>query len=147
MLNETIRSVLLAGFSARPPVFTGTQHTAQFQISTDTIYSLQADILYSVPQHLNIFPEPAGFRDHGVASMRLHKLMDEFSAVRMSGGSFLIWPLWFVGIVDVATDEMKGFVVRNLKNIAATMGIQQAAVLAKVVEDQSEIKEWKQEED
>ena len=79
--------------------------------------------------------------------MRLHKLMDEFSAVRMSGGSFLIWPLWFVGIVDVATDEMKGFVVRNLKNIAATMGIQQAAVLAKVVEDQSEIKEWKQEED
>ncbi|PVH88699.1 hypothetical protein DL98DRAFT_402566 [Cadophora sp. DSE1049] len=147
MLNETMRGVLLAGFSARPPVFTGTQHTAQFQISTDTIYSLQADILYSVPQHLNIFPEPLGFRDHGIASIRLHKLMDEFSAVRMSGGSFLIWPLWFVGIVDVATEEMKGFVVRNLKNIAVTMGIQQAAVLAKVVEGQIEIKEWKQEED
>ncbi|KAH6711136.1 hypothetical protein DL95DRAFT_419426 [Leptodontidium sp. 2 PMI_412] len=146
MLNETMRTVLLAGFSSKPPVFTETQHTAQFQVSTDVIYSLQADILYSVPQHLNIFPEPAGFRDHGIASVRLHKVMEEFAGVRMSGGSFLIWPLWFVGVVDVATDEMKGFVVRNLKNIAVTMGIQQAAVLARIVEEQSEIKEWKEED-
>ncbi|KAH7336400.1 hypothetical protein BKA65DRAFT_33436 [Rhexocercosporidium sp. MPI-PUGE-AT-0058] len=145
MLNETMRTVLLDGFSARPPVFTETQHTAQFQISTDVMYTLQADILYSVPQHLNIFPEPAGSRDHGIASVRLHKVMEEFAGVRMSGGAFLIWPLWFVGVVDMATEEMKGFVVRNLNNIAVTMGIQQAAVLARIVEEQIEINEWKQE--
>ncbi|KAL2068906.1 hypothetical protein VTL71DRAFT_15244 [Oculimacula yallundae] len=142
MLNETIRKILLGSFGLQKPVFTETQHTAQIQKCTNVVYNLQSDILYSVPQHLNIFPEPAGFRDHGIASIGLHKVMEEFAGVRMSGGAFLIWPLWFVGIADTATEDMKSFVVRNLDNIAVTMGIQQAGLLARNVEDQSQINEF-----
>ena len=61
MLNETIRSVLLAGFSARPPVFTGTQHTAQFQISTDTIYSLKRTSYIAFLSISISFPSPLAF--------------------------------------------------------------------------------------
>ncbi|KAK5172734.1 uncharacterized protein LTR77_002854 [Saxophila tyrrhenica] len=52
LLHETIRSTLLQGFAARPPVFTKVEHTKQFQRTTDLLHQLAADILASVPQHL-----------------------------------------------------------------------------------------------
>lgn len=41
LINELIREVLLKGFSERPPAFNKTEHTAQFQISTDVLYQNQ----------------------------------------------------------------------------------------------------------
>ncbi|KAF4636801.1 hypothetical protein G7Y89_g1296 [Cudoniella acicularis] len=52
MLNETIRSRLLEGFTSMPPRFTTSEYTAQFQISIDTIIKMRDDILHSVPQKL-----------------------------------------------------------------------------------------------
>ncbi|KAK3686352.1 hypothetical protein LTR37_019895 [Vermiconidia calcicola] len=52
LLNESIRDNLLKGFAVKPPVFTLPEHTAQFQLSTDICYQLQAEILASVPHHL-----------------------------------------------------------------------------------------------
>ncbi len=66
------------------------------------------------------------------------------SPIRMSGGSFLIWPLWHAGIMDISTDEVQRFVVRNLRSIGDTMGIQQANVLADLVEGRSDIEVWKE---
>lgn len=52
ILNQVIRSHLLEGFSTHPALYTTTEYTALFQISTDTIVKLRDDILHSVPQHL-----------------------------------------------------------------------------------------------
>lgn len=144
MLNQLIRRVLLTGFSSKPPLFTGVQHTAQFQLSTDVMYALQADILYSVPQHLNTFPSPARDHPNALASISLLRVMEDFRPMRVSGGSFLMWPLWFVGIIDEADEEMRGFVVRNLEYIADTLGLQQARVLASVVAEKIDIKVWEE---
>jgi len=54
LLNVRIRDALLKGFSSKPPVFNQSEHAAQFQISTDLLYKLQADILASIPQHLGV---------------------------------------------------------------------------------------------
>lgn len=53
---------------------------------------------------------------------------------RSYGGNFLLWPLWFAGIMDVATDEVRAFVVRNLRDIGDELGIKQGHVLADILE-------------
>jgi hypothetical protein len=139
MLNEIIRNTLLKGFASKPPIFTGTEYTAQFQISTDVLYELQADILHSVPQHLGKFPKPSMRSD---TSTSLSKTIGRggFTNGRMSGGTFLIWPLWFAGVMDVATEEVRQFVVTNLKSVGDYLGIRLANVLADSVKVNSDIK-------
>lgn len=160
LLNMQIRSILLNGFSAQPPYFTSIEHTAQFQISTDTIFKMQADILCSVPQHIDYVPT---FKSPNLAYDAMREMnppsveqaltnfpwsdlsggqSDEASdkpAIRASGGYFLMWPLWFAGIMDVATDEIRQFVIRNLELLADKMGVQQARVLAQAVKAKSEL--------
>lgn len=59
-MNRTICDVLLKGFLAKPPIFVALEHTAQFQISTDALFQLCADILASVPQYIGHSPKPPG---------------------------------------------------------------------------------------
>jgi hypothetical protein len=59
LLNEKVRDALLNGFSSTPPLFNQSEQTAQFQISTDLLYELQADILATVPQHLGFVSRSA----------------------------------------------------------------------------------------
>jgi hypothetical protein len=134
LLNEMIRDTLLAGFSARPPVFNSTEYTAQFQISTDTIYEMQADILCTVPQHIGYFP------DGGTTFKTLSEVdQSMLPTIKMAGGSFLLWPLWLAGILDISTEEVRRFVIRNLNSIGRTMGIKHAHVLADILETKAEI--------
>jgi hypothetical protein len=119
-------------------------HTAQFQLSTDTLYTLLNDILSSIPQHLiplttssKTFPDlsPKSIDpDYGY-----HYADGNFPVIRMYGASFLVWPLWFTGVMDVSTEEVRTFVVRNLRSIGDTMGINQAHILAAVLEARSEM--------
>jgi hypothetical protein len=148
MLNEMIRDVLLEGFTMKPPLFNRSEHTAQFQISTDTLYDLQLDILYSVPQHINTFPPPSSCPSSPLSDSSIPQLafQGHTSSLRMSGGAFLIWPLWFAGIMDIATDEVRVFVVRNLRGISENMGVRQAAVLADLVEKKLSIGVWREED-
>lgn len=147
LVNEMIRTVLLRGFASQPPRFTQSEHTAQFQISTDTLFELQADILYSVVQHIGYFLKPTKQQfQHSscsfVGSKKLFDLNDELSNVRMSGGSFLLWPLWVAGMMDLATDEQREFVVKNLRAIGDRMGISQAHILADVLVAKTNIMVW-----
>jgi hypothetical protein len=138
MLNEVIRSTLLDGFSAKPPVFTDVEHTAQFQLATETLYELQADILATVPQCVgggNLIPSIA-------ADTRKDVIAANFTPMPMSGGSFLIWPLWFVGVMNNATYAIRKFVTRILQLIGDKQGIQQAHVLADLVQRNSPIQVW-----
>lgn len=145
LINELIRELLLRCFARRPPIFNTTEYTAQFQISTDVMYQHQEEILLSVAQHFNQFPpprDPASYKQ--ITSMPLLAYNEMHAPIRMSGGSFLIWPLWHVGILDICTEEVRRFVVKNLRSIGDTMGIQQANVLAEIVHAKSDIGVWKE---
>jgi hypothetical protein len=134
MLNERIRDLLLEGFSSKPPRFTQPVYVAQFQLSTETLYRLQDDILLSIFQHMG------RGRPLSKDATLSRRETEEMTPIPMSGGAFLMWPLWFVGVMDIATPETRAFVIKNLHNIADILGIQQARVMAKSVETQSEIK-------
>jgi hypothetical protein len=139
MLNEIIRGTLLKGFAITPPIFTDTEYAARFQISTDILYELQADILRSVPQHLGKFPEPKVSSDTRT-SISGNNHEGDYTDARMSGGAFLIWPLWFAGGMDITTEEVRQFVIRNLQSVGNYMGIQQANVLANAVRANTKLK-------
>ncbi|KAL3418076.1 hypothetical protein PVAG01_09791 [Phlyctema vagabunda] len=169
LLNEKMREILLDGFRAVPPQFTSLEHTAQFQLSTDTIYILQAEILASVPQHLGYistvekprlaFDPTRSINPPSIekafstlqhvwsagneeTSSRQNNNPHSLPAIRASAGIFLMWPLWFAGIIDVATEEVRDFVIRNLKLIGTKMGVQQANMLADLVKGRQEIEVW-----
>jgi hypothetical protein len=150
LLNEQIRDALLKGFSSKPPLFNQPEHTAQFQISTDLLYQLQADILATVPQHLGFLSESNPLprsnespKNNLSVSKSIWKnfgdLPDVFQPMRMSGGYFLLWPLWLAGILDITTEPVRQFVIKNLQSIGRDMGIQQALLLVASIESRTEI--------
>jgi hypothetical protein len=168
-LNEQIRNVLLQGLSSKPPLFLGPEYTAQLQISTDVLFELAADILASVPQHLGYVSQHTHTPTFNAATLAsnyqansrfLWTNFDEFSPalpwmrhdatakpmIRASGGYFLLWPLFLVGCMDITTDPVRQWVTKNLEYIGRSMGIQQALILATVVERQEEIKVWREEQ-
>lgn len=133
MLNEVIRDALLDGFSAKPPIFTHVNYTTQFQLATETLFELQADILAAVPQCVG--GQIAG-------NTRKGPMTASFTPVPMSGASLLMWPLWFVGIMDNTTGGIRKFVTRALHSIGDAQGVQQAHVLADLVQGYSPIQVW-----
>lgn len=138
MLNGVIRGALLDGFSANPPIFTHVKYNAQFQLATEALYELQADILATVPQCVggrNPTRPTAG-------DVKNDPITVKFPPIPMSGGSLLMWPLWFAGIMDNTTDAIREFVARILHSIGDIQGIQQAHVLADLVQRYSPIQVW-----
>jgi len=147
MLNEIIRDVLTVRATPSAPSLSGVQYADQLAASIATLYAIQDDILYSVPQHLGSVPEEAG-GGAGVNEESLARSVwmdfrdrpdEERPLARISGALFLIWPLWFVGINDTANEAIRRFVVRNLRVVGDKMGIQQAYLLAMAVESQISI--------
>ncbi|KAM3076026.1 hypothetical protein ACMFMG_006461 [Clarireedia jacksonii] len=124
----------------------------QLQNSLRTIQHMQADILASVPQQVgyhttrstqsqsqsqsqpwNAFRKDSGW---GVGSG------GDISAVRFSGGYFLLWPLFLVGNLPGATDAVRAYVVGILRHIQLHTGVQQAGMLAEIVEKKRDITVW-----
>ena len=66
--------------------------------------------------------------------------------IRASGGYFLLWPLFLVGCMDITTDPIRRWVIKNLECVGRSMGIRQALVLATVVDRREEIKVWREEQ-
>ena len=155
MLNEIVRDLLTPGATVRDLLtpgavplhiaLTGPEFEAQRLKSITAMYASQEDILYSVPQHTD------AIHDQGDGGIRTDSAVrtvwsdfrerpgEEKPLAKISGALFLIWPLWFVGINDTASDEIKRFVVRNLKMVGDRMGIKQAYLLAEAVESQIEL--------
>ena len=159
LLNEMIRDVLLAGFSSRPPRFFGQEYVTQFQISTEALYQLQSDILASVPQHLGYTSK--GHKVSSLSGARVsadndrspHRLLwSDFGhhrhwdsqgpasvssylpVIRQSGGYLLPWPLYLAGATDIATEPVQRWVIESLRSLGRSVGIQQAMVLANMLE-------------
>jgi len=134
LLNVRIRDALLKGFSSKPPVFNQSENAAQFQISTDLLYKLQADILASIPQHLGVVSRSTSlFHPNSSLDNKLYMSnslltrfrdnAEDFQSMSMSGGYFIIWPLWFAGMLDIAREPVRQFVIKNFKSIGLNIGI------------------------
>lgn len=172
MLNEVIRDVLLQGFQSKPPVFSAMEHTAQFQLSTDVLFQMQAEVLASVPQHLGFSPQKSCNLKPGMQPLSANRRVDfedstesvppifralgdppnneqsyvsaetQLPVLRASGGYFLMWPLFLAAVIDVASDESRQWIVGRQRAIGRTMGIRQAEVLATVIERRLRIRAW-----
>jgi hypothetical protein len=53
---DIIRNSLIAGLSARPPIFVGTKYIRLLEESTKELYRMQADIIASIPQYMHDTP-------------------------------------------------------------------------------------------
>ena len=144
MIHEMVRQWLLIGFSASPPIFNTPEHTAQLQTSIDTIYEMISDSLCTVPQHVGYFPQGKESQTSSTVFKTLSTIDPTLlPSIKISGGSFVLWPLWLVGLQDLATEEVRQFTITNLRAIGRTMGIRQGFVLADILEAKSGITVWK----
>ncbi|KAK2763920.1 hypothetical protein FQN54_009539 [Arachnomyces sp. PD_36] len=141
ILNDIIRGALLDGFSIKPPIFTDLKYATQLQVATETLYDMQADILATVPQFIGGINLT---RTVGKDPLK-DPIIAKFTPVPMSGCSFLIWPLWLAGVMDNTTDAVRNFVSRVLRSIGDNQGIRQAHILADLVERNSGIQVWNDE--
>jgi hypothetical protein len=155
-LHEIIRKTLLKGFACHPPVFFDMEHTAQFQISTDTLLQLQRDVLASIPQHLGLtiidntkakeelplgqnsfaprFPwsnfQSSVYNPNPTSS----PLPNGLPLIRSFGGYVLPWLLYVVGRLSITTPMIQQKILKTLRLIGHLMGIQQAFILADEME-------------
>ncbi|CAD6445440.1 e6c83758-c103-4d61-bf07-34e01271705b [Sclerotinia trifoliorum] len=154
LLNETIRDVLIQDFASASPRLQGAEYASLFQKSTTTIYTLQSDILASIPQHIGYCtstphahpqphrnPHPQNLNTNFPSSLSSPH-SEKFPTLRFSGGYFLIWPLFLVGISRVSTKEVRAFCVRTLKIVGLHMGIQHAFLLARIMEGEVRVTVW-----
>jgi hypothetical protein len=100
-LHETIRLTLLDGFSAKPPIFTSVEHTAQYQISTELLLKLQSELLASIPQYL-LAPDASDrpttkFPWSNFRSRTSTSVSADIPLIRLFGGYGLPWVLYKVG--------------------------------------------------
>jgi Fungal specific transcription factor domain len=171
LLNDTIRNILLKGFSSKPPRFVSPEYTLQFQLSTDTMYQLQAGILASVPQHIGYVrkshPSSRPRSSSANAVLDLHNsppisdalwspCLDapsicpeneppQLPVLRASAGYFLLWPLFLAGSMGFSTEETQRWVIKALESVGRLMGIQHALVLANVLRTNCKIGIWREE--
>ena len=156
ILNEMIRDVLLAGFSAQPPRFLERRYLEQFLTSTEALYQLQSDIIASVPQYMGYVSTGSDYSVHAhkyhcseVGSRWAHSCRtisptgmssSLLPALRLTGGVLLPWSLFLAGSTDVATEQSRHWVTEILRSLRRVMGIQQAQVLADMIEDRMKIR-------
>ncbi|KFY33073.1 hypothetical protein V495_08460 [Pseudogymnoascus sp. VKM F-4514 (FW-929)] len=116
MVNEIVRDLLTPGATRSvptPAALTGPEFDAQRLKSIAAMYNAQDEILYSVPQHTDALPDNMGGGDKARSPARSvwvdfrDRPEVEKPLAKISGALFLIWPLWFVGINDTASDGIK----------------------------------------
>jgi hypothetical protein len=162
-LNEIIRKTLLHGFNSQPPIFFEIEHTAQFQVSTDTLIWLQQEILASIPQYL-------GFDgiSNAISKKKLPSTQSSFAPkfpwsyfqstiydptpttsslsngpplIRSFGGYVLPLVLYVAGNSSITTPTTKDKILRTLRLIGHSMGIQQAFILADEMESKRAVQD------
>ena len=70
------------------------------------------------------------------------KPMMYFSEGRASGGFNILWPLFLAGTMDVATEESRSYCIKSLRRIGEDMGINQALVVARIIESRTQVEAW-----
>ncbi|RDL35817.1 uncharacterized protein BP5553_06429 [Venustampulla echinocandica] len=114
MAHETISNQLLYDSAATPPILTNDETIAQRASSNEILLQAQADILASVPQYT-----------------ATTSYMHEQVPVDGTREWYILWPLYLVGAMDLATDQLRGWVINRLLTLADSAGIAHAQILAR----------------
>jgi hypothetical protein len=149
-LHRTMRSAILEGRRASPPVLTKPEHTQQIHDSMRFLYKFQREILETIPQHFG-FGAPPGSPSSNASSNDLQttpmpwyyfrdRNYENFPVLRSSGPHFLLASLRLVGSMDIATQPVRAFVIKVLRLICEQMGIQQAGDVANILEKKSKLR-------
>ncbi|KAI9727157.1 MAG: hypothetical protein M1828_007358 [Chrysothrix sp. TS-e1954] len=168
LLNENIRNTIEDGWLAFPPYFQEQKHIEQQQQAVNNLFTLQADILASVPQHMDYnkarstasTPEDrsddqspykflwSAFDRQKRSPVRhdyvFHPIRPNIStipAIRMSGGSFLPWHLHLAATMDIASPELTQWVSKILQKIGTDMSIKQSLLFGQHVIDGMRLRE------
>lgn len=150
-IHQELREYFLKGSAAEPLLFSQPEFTSQFNCSTDICYEMQAAVFASVPQSLG-YIRVTGICDEGLKSIptlsadgtRMTHMISSAPTALPSSGNVLLWPLMYAGVIDLATKEMRTYSAKHLREIGDKMGLQQAIVLAEVVETRVEPEDWGQ---
>ena len=155
-LREIIRKTLVQGFSCQPPIFFKIEHAVQFQISTDTLFQLQRELLASIPQYLG-FAGITNLRPNWKLPSAQSSLDPKFPwscfqstiyqitptssppsngppLIRSFGGYILPRLLYVAGNLSITAPTTKQKILKTLRLIGHSMGIQQAFILADEME-------------
>ncbi|KAI9836760.1 MAG: hypothetical protein M1819_000925 [Sarea resinae] len=151
-LNRIIRHILLADSVSNNPKYSGSKYTEQLQRSTGALYKWQADIIASVPQHLGYSsPDNQGLVNDEYSVFKfpwsnfvtarhdlIHASKPAFTSqiplIRTTGGYAIHWSLFIVGSIEIATVAVRRWVLKILRLMGYSMGIQQALILADALE-------------
>lgn len=139
LIHEQIQKTIEDGHFDNPPRLTDATYNSQLQKSIDILCRMQADILSSVPQHLGYvsrdhrYPSPPSPTGPWTPNRQPN------ASSRMSGPYFVLWPLWYAGFMSIATSATQTYVARNLRLICDDLGVQQAGVLANIIEKKLKI--------
>jgi hypothetical protein len=125
LLHEIVRDQLLAALTAIIPIYTEEESKGQDQQSVLAMLNMQADILATIPSHV-----PSDITNRSTTLMEA------------SRGYFVLWPLYMAGVMDLATLPIKIWVIGRLRAIASQTGIQQARVLADILEHHRHVTAW-----
>ena len=136
----------------------GDAYTTQLEASSNNLIQMAIDICATVPQHAGylrlLFTQSAERKQemgNSTSDRELKQLFDTLEkfdfpiavpaqsnppeALPAAGCIFLIGPLRIAGRVPLASEEMRTWIVKRLRWIASTMGIQQALVFANDIEE------------
>ncbi|TVY37360.1 hypothetical protein LOCC1_G006334 [Lachnellula occidentalis] len=117
LLGETIRDQLIADSKSLEPSFSPEEKEVIMRDSIVVSMQCQRDVLASVPQHTSA-------QDSG------------------SSGNFILWPLYLVGVMDLATDAVRAWVSRRLCDIGHMSGINQATLLGQFIANRNNPFQW-----
>lgn len=113
---------------------------------------MQSLILASVPQSLG-YVRNNGLASPGLPSNRdilryedmkfSHEIYDTPAGLASSGYN-LLWPLWYSGFMELATEDASMYCADCLEKIGNDMGIAQAFILAQTIRTKTEPNVWSQ---
>ncbi|KAF2630814.1 hypothetical protein BU25DRAFT_334528 [Macroventuria anomochaeta] len=144
-LYRVIREQLWKGRACNPPLFSREEVEPQVAAAEKIIRTTIAAVCASVPQLTGMiiflqwpaptsggpfagsFPEVVN-PDH--ARYQIHPPGTFLDPARPTGMHHLIWPLYAAGLSDLASNEMRQWVIQMLYFIALRIGTRQAVVLA-----------------
>ena len=121
MLHETIRDQLLSSASANNLVFTPAESDVQDTSSVSICIELGKGVMRSVPR-------PRSSTNPG----------EPKAALAGTHHAYILWPLYLVGYMDVASERVKEWVVNRLKIMSEEEGIKQAGVVATNLEQRTD---------
>lgn len=125
LLHASVRDHILVDSTALEPYLRTEDAEMVNNASVEIMMQCQRDILASIPQHFSAQP-----------------FTEAASRLKGSTGYFILWPLYLVGVMDLATNEVKSWVVQRLRGIADLVGVSQASVLADYIAAQEDLWGW-----